>query len=67
MAAILLSASPLTLAAPGLSVVGFDEKTGLFLGEHVAQQLKLAGAKVVTQKEMAAVLGAVWLVRRRDP
>lgn len=60
--ALTLSAEPspppkLQLAAPGLATVGIDEKLGDFFGEHLAQQLKLAGANVVTRREISTLLG----------
>lgn len=47
----------LRIAAPGLTVVGIPESASAFYTEHVAQQLTFAGARVVTQKELQALLG----------
>lgn len=62
LAVVVLSAepaplAPLKLVAPGLQVVGLDPKIGDFLTEHVAQQMKLAGVDIITQREMASLLG----------
>lgn len=58
MAASLLTANPvLRIAAPPLSGLEVSEKTAAFHTEHLAQQLAAAGAKVVTPREIAAVLG----------
>jgi hypothetical protein len=51
------STAPLKLAAPGLAHFGVDDKLGEVFTEHLADQMKLAGAEVVTQREMAALLG----------
>jgi hypothetical protein len=47
----------LHIAAPGLTGVGVPEATASFYSEHLAQQLSFAGAQVVTQKELQALLG----------
>lgn len=57
LAVTLPATAPLKVAAPGVSVVNVDAKLGEFVGEHVAQQLKLRGLDVVTNKEIAALLG----------
>lgn len=49
--------APPKLAMPGLSVLGNDERYGEFLNEHLAQQLKFEGLDVVTNKEIASLLG----------
>lgn len=60
---VLLAAAPtppvpqLRLASPGLSATNVKPELGALLSEHVAQQLKLAGAEVVTPKEIGALLG----------
>lgn len=51
------SPSPVKLAAPGLTVVGLDAKLGEFLGEHLAQQLSLRGLRVLTGKQLSALVG----------
>lgn len=48
---------PLKLAAPGLTLFNVEPKLGAFFTEHVAQQMKLAGAEVVTEREIASLLG----------
>jgi len=57
---LVLSAAPagFTAAAPGLTVVGIDASRAGFYTEHVAQELASSGIRVVTQKEIAALLGA---------
>ena len=45
------------IASPGLGVVNIEARSGEFYGEHVAQQLKLAGLEVVTNREIASLLG----------
>ena len=59
VAALVLSASsaPPKVAMPGLSVIGFEEQLASFYGEHLAQQLKFEGLNVVTNKEIATLLG----------
>lgn len=47
----------LRIAAPGLTGVGIPEATATFYTEYLAQQLAFAGARVVTQKELQALLG----------
>ncbi|MFL5348441.1 MAG: hypothetical protein ACJ8AT_26900 [Hyalangium sp.] len=47
----------LHVAAPGLTGVGMTEATAAFYSEHLAQQLSFAGARVVTQKELQALIG----------
>ncbi len=54
--ALLLAAAPL-IAAPGLNGVGFEQAKTDFFGEHLAQELRSAGVKIVTNKEIAALLG----------
>jgi hypothetical protein len=58
--ASIVSATPdstLRLAMPGLSLVRIDGEVGAFYAEHLALQLKFAGADVVTAKEISALLG----------
>jgi hypothetical protein len=50
-------ASGLKLAQRELQTVGIDAELGRFYSEHLAQQLKLAGAEVITPQEMASLLG----------
>lgn len=59
LTALLFGASspPPKVAMPGLSVIGFDERLASFYGEHFAQQLKFEGLNVITNKEIAALLG----------
>ncbi|MBK7862883.1 MAG: hypothetical protein IPJ65_30595 [Archangiaceae bacterium] len=52
-----VAAAPVKVAAPGLNAVNLDPKVVEFYGEHLAQQLGFAGVGVVTQREMAQVLG----------
>ena len=47
----------LRIAAPGFSAVEVSDKSAAFYVEHMAQQLTFAGAQVVTQSELAALLG----------
>lgn len=47
----------LHVAAPGLTGVGVPEVAAAFYSEHLAQQLSFAGARVVTQKELQALMG----------
>ena len=51
------SPAPLRVASPGLQVVNIEAKLGEFFSEHLAQQLKYAGLKVVTSREIASLLG----------
>ncbi|MBX7099750.1 MAG: hypothetical protein K1X89_18690 [Myxococcaceae bacterium] len=59
--AVLASTPPppatLRLAAPPLTLVGVEQTLGGVFSEHLAQQLKLAGAEVFTQKEIGQLLG----------
>ncbi len=48
---------PLKVASPGLRAVGVEAGMGEFYSEHAAQQLKLAGLEVVTQREIQSLLG----------
>jgi hypothetical protein len=47
----------LKLASPGLSYVNIPEKTGDFFTDTLAQRLQAHGIQVITQAQMAAVLG----------
>jgi hypothetical protein len=49
--------SSLKLGAPGLKSVGLAAETAAFYGDHLAQQLSLAGARVITPSEIQALLG----------
>lgn len=51
------AAPVLRLASPGLSTVNLKPELGTFFSEHLAQQMKLAGAELFTPKEIAALLG----------
>jgi hypothetical protein len=51
------AAPPLKLAAPALTLFSVEPQLGAFLSEHLAQQIKLAGAEVVTEREIASLLG----------
>lgn len=59
LAAIVVGASsaPPKVAMPSLSVIGFDDRLADFYAEHLAQQLKFEGLQIVTQKEIATLLG----------
>lgn len=60
MVSVLFAAAPesrLKLAMPPLTLVRVDPQVGVFYAEHLAQQLKFAGADVVTSKEIGAMLG----------
>ncbi len=64
MLALLLSAAlaatpavEVRLAAPTFSYANLDEKTGDFFVDSLGQQLLKQGAQVISQKEIAAVLG----------
>lgn len=58
MAVSLLSADPiLQIAVPGLSVVNLPSKSAEFFSEHLAQELGAAGARVVSSRQITAVLG----------
>lgn len=57
VAAATLAATPVKLAAPGLTYVGVDEKSGVFFLDFLAQQLRGHGLEVTTQSQIAAVLG----------
>jgi len=48
---------PLKLGAPGLQQVGLTKELAAFYGDHLAQQLVLAGVVVTTSSEIQAVLG----------
>src|SRR5690349_7289002 len=49
--------APIKLAVPELRAVNLDPKLTAFYEEHLAQQLKLAGLSVVTQREIGSLLG----------
>jgi len=64
MLALILSASVaaapsagVRLAAPSFSYANLDEKTGEFFVDALGQQLLKQGAQVISQKEIAAVVG----------
>ena len=50
-------ARPLRLAVPGLQGVNVSEEALSFYSEHLAQNLRAPGLTVVTQREIAALLG----------
>src|SRR5258705_8474796 len=56
---VLLAAAPapLKVAVPGITRINLDESQASFYTEHLAQQLKFAGLEIITQKEIAAMLG----------
>lgn len=54
---VLTAQSSPRLALPDISVVHLDEARRSFFGEHLAQQLKLLGANVITAREIATMLG----------
>ncbi len=56
---VALAASPqsITVAFPDAKGVNVDVGVVAFLGEHFAQELKREGLKVVTTREMSALLG----------
>lgn len=56
-AAVLASSPVLAIGAPGLQGAGFDDNQIRFYGEHLAQELALAGAKVTTPREIQAAIG----------
>lgn len=45
------------LVSTGFSVLNLSKETGEFYANHLAQQLDLAGLRVVTAQEVAAVIG----------
>ena len=49
--------APLKLASPGLTLVDVPADTGAFYSDHLAQKLSLRGIRVVTPKEIQALLG----------
>lgn len=51
------AATPIKLAAPGLTLVGMDEKAGVFFVDYLAQQFRTQGVSVTTQSQIAAVIG----------
>src|SRR5690348_18463884 len=48
---------PVAIAAPDLSVVNVEENRATFYTEYFAQELTRAGLRVVTAKQISAVLG----------
>lgn len=52
-----LAAAPVSLAAPGFSALGLDQKAGDFYSDQVSQQLGFRGLKVITRTEVNAMLG----------
>ncbi|MFT3843394.1 MAG: hypothetical protein QM723_40805 [Myxococcaceae bacterium] len=54
---IALAAAPLKMAAPGLAPSGLPPDRAEFLSGYVATQVALAGVKVVSSKEIAAIIG----------
>ncbi len=59
IAALILGAGQAApkVAMPGLSALGLEDRYAVFFGEHLAQQLKFEGLDVVTNKEIASLLG----------
>jgi hypothetical protein len=54
----LVSATPRTLASPGLTSINIDERVAAFYSEFFAQELAVkSGFRVVTQAEVATLLG----------
>jgi TolB-like protein len=45
------------IASPGFSGVNVGDREAVFFSEHFAQQLARAGAKVITDQDISAVLG----------
>ncbi len=54
---VLTAAEPVKLAAPGLSIVNMKPELKEFLTEHIAQELTKHGVRMVTPKQIEAVLG----------
>ena len=55
--AVLLFAAPPSLAAPSFTAVGVQADKVSFLQEHLAQELSRHGLRVLTEREVASVLG----------
>lgn len=51
------SPAEVRVAVPGLAGVGVDERLAGFFSEHLASQLSLQGARVITSKEIGTLLG----------
>ncbi len=51
------AATPIKLAAPGLTYVGVDPKSGDFFVDYLAQQFRTHGILVTTQSQVAAIIG----------
>ena len=51
------AAAPLTLAAPGLGVVGLSPERAVFFNESLATQLTRLGVRVTTARDMQQLLG----------
>lgn len=51
------AATPIKLAAPGLTYVGVDQKSGDFFVDYLAQQFRTHGILVTTQSQVAAIIG----------
>lgn len=49
--------APKSLAAPSFSAVNVDQKLAAFYADHLAQQLALSGFPVVSESEIAALVG----------
>lgn len=54
--AVVLAAAPM-IAVPQLNGVRFEQSQTEFFSEHLAQELRTAGVRVVTNKEIATLLG----------
>lgn len=50
-------APQISVAAPGLSTVGLEQGLGELYSEHLAQQLRLRGLRVITAKDIGTMLG----------
>jgi len=57
LVAALAAAEPVKLAQPGLTLVDVDAAKGSFMAETIAAAMASRGVRVVTQKEIAAMLG----------
>src|SRR5688572_28544270 len=49
--------TPIKVAHPGVGWVNIQPQVGEFYSDHFAQQLNLAGVRVVSAKEISAVIG----------
>lgn len=57
MTALLLTAEPVRVAAPGFSVHALEQKAGDFYSDQVSQQLSFQGLNIITRSEVEALLG----------